>query len=84
MSKNNDIIMKSAALYGKLYLIPTTMGDCDPMDVLPQTVKEQSILLTIILLKMIRARKSIKEVNPEKKQSDLILFTLNKRTERTS
>jgi hypothetical protein len=24
--KNNDIIMKSAALYGKLYLIPTTMG----------------------------------------------------------
>jgi 16S rRNA (cytidine1402-2'-O)-methyltransferase len=27
------------------------------------------------------ARKSIKEVNPEKKQSDLILFTLNKRTE---
>jgi 16S rRNA (cytidine1402-2'-O)-methyltransferase len=27
------------ALLGKLYLIPTTMGDCDPMDVLPQTVK---------------------------------------------
>jgi 16S rRNA (cytidine1402-2'-O)-methyltransferase len=31
--------MKSATLLGKLYLIPTTMGDCDPMDVLPQTVK---------------------------------------------
>jgi 16S rRNA (cytidine1402-2'-O)-methyltransferase len=31
--------MKPATLLGKLYLIPTTMGDCDPMDVLPQTVK---------------------------------------------
>jgi 16S rRNA (cytidine1402-2'-O)-methyltransferase len=30
--------MKSATLLGKLYLT-TTMGDCDPMDVLPQTVK---------------------------------------------
>jgi 16S rRNA (cytidine1402-2'-O)-methyltransferase len=31
--------MKPATLLGKLYLIPTTMGDCEPMDVLPQTVK---------------------------------------------
>jgi 16S rRNA (cytidine1402-2'-O)-methyltransferase len=31
--------MKSLLSYGKLYLIPTTMGDCDPMDVLPQTIK---------------------------------------------
>jgi 16S rRNA (cytidine1402-2'-O)-methyltransferase len=30
--------MKSYSIR-KLYLIPTTMGDCDPMDVLPQTVK---------------------------------------------
>jgi hypothetical protein len=37
---------------GKLYLIPTTMGDCDPMDVLPQTVKEPLISLIIILLRM--------------------------------
>jgi 16S rRNA (cytidine1402-2'-O)-methyltransferase len=59
------------------------MGDCDPMDVLPQTIKEErSTLLTIV--ENDKTRKSIKEVNPEKKQSDLILFTLNKRTERTS
>jgi 16S rRNA (cytidine1402-2'-O)-methyltransferase len=82
MSKNNDIIMKSAALYGKLYLIPTTMGDCDPMDVLPQTIKRTIDFIDHYIVENDKtARKSIKEVNPEKKQSDLILFTLNKRTE---
>jgi 16S rRNA (cytidine1402-2'-O)-methyltransferase len=72
--------MKSA-FYGKLYLIPTTMGDCDPMDVLPQTIKEIDFIDHYIVENDKTARKSIKEVNPEKKQSDLILFTLNKRTE---
>jgi hypothetical protein len=31
--------MKPATLLGKLYLI-YNHGDCDPMDVLPQTVKK--------------------------------------------
>ena len=31
--------MKTSTSLGKLYLIPTTMGDCDPKDVLPQTIK---------------------------------------------
>ncbi|MBE0391423.1 SAM-dependent methyltransferase [Flavobacterium sp. PL002] len=74
--------MKSPTLLGKLYLIPTTMGECDPMDVLPQTVKRTIDFIDHYIVENEKtARKSIKEVSPEKKQSDLILFTLNKRTE---
>jgi 16S rRNA (cytidine1402-2'-O)-methyltransferase len=35
----------ASTILGKLYLIPTTMGDCDPMDVLPQTIKESIDLI---------------------------------------
>jgi 16S rRNA (cytidine1402-2'-O)-methyltransferase len=74
--------MKPNSSLGKLYLIPTTMGDCDPMDVLPQTVKRTIDFIDHYIVENDKtARKSIKEVNPEKKQSELVLFTLNKRTE---
>jgi len=74
--------MKPNTSVGKLYLIPTTMGDCDPMDVLPQTVKRTIDLIDYYIVENDKtARKSIKEVNPQKKQSELVLFTLNKRTE---
>ena len=74
--------MKPATLLGKLYLIPTTMGDCDPMDVLPQTIKRTIDFIDYYIVENEKtARKSIKEVQPEKKQSELILFVLNKRTE---
>ena len=66
----------------KLYLIPTTMGESDPMDVLPQTVKRSIDFIDHYIVENEKtARKSIKAVSPEKKQSELILFTLNKRTE---
>jgi 16S rRNA (cytidine1402-2'-O)-methyltransferase len=74
--------MKPNTSLGKLYLIPTTMGDCDPMAVLPQTVKRTIDFIDHYIVENDKtARKSIKEVNPEKKQSELVLFTLNKRTE---
>ncbi|KDN54952.1 SAM-dependent methyltransferase [Flavobacterium seoulense] len=74
--------MKSNATLGKLYLIPTTMGDCDPMDVLPQTIKRAIELIDYYIVENEKtARKSIKAVLPEKKQSDLVLFALNKHTE---
>ena len=74
--------MKTSALLGKLYLIPTTMGDCDPMDVLPQTIKRCIDLIDYYVVENDKtARKSIKEVSPEKKQSELKLFVLNKHTE---
>jgi 16S rRNA (cytidine1402-2'-O)-methyltransferase len=74
--------MKSSPLLGKLYLIPTTMGDCDPMDVLPQTIKRSIDGIDYYIVENEKtARKSIKAVHPNKKQSELILFTLNKHTE---
>jgi 16S rRNA (cytidine1402-2'-O)-methyltransferase len=74
--------MKASTLLGKLYLIPTTMGECDPMDVLPQTIKRAIDLIDYYIVENDKtARKSIKEVSPEKKQSELVLFLLNKRTE---
>ncbi|KQB43123.1 Tetrapyrrole (Corrin-Porphyrin) methylase family protein [Flavobacterium daejeonense] len=74
--------MKSSPQFGKLYLIPTTMGECDPMDVLPQTVKRTIDFIDHYIVENEKtARKSIKAVHPEKKQSDLILFALNKHTD---
>jgi 16S rRNA (cytidine1402-2'-O)-methyltransferase len=74
--------MNVASTLGKLYLIPTTMGDCDPMDVLPQTIKRSIDLINYYIVENEKtARKSIKSVNPEKKQSELVLFALNKHTE---
>ncbi|MFC5682820.1 SAM-dependent methyltransferase [Flavobacterium sp. MAHUQ-51] len=74
--------MKSSTFFGKLYLIPTTMGECDPMDVLPQTVKRTIDFIDHYIVENEKtARKSIKAVHPEKKQSDLVLFALNKHTD---
>lgn len=74
---------------GKLYLIPTTLGDTtttevvnDPMDVLPQTVKRIVELIDIYIVENEKtARKFIKSVAPEKVQATLNLSTLNKHTE---
>ncbi len=58
------------------------MGDCDPMDVLPQTIKRTIDFIDHYIVENEKtARKSIKIVQPEKKQSELVLFTLNKHTE---
>lgn len=75
---------------GKLYLIPTTLGDTtsneqpqnDPMDVLPQTVKRAVELLDIYIVENEKtARKFIKSIYPEKVQAALTLSALNKHTE---
>ena len=67
---------------GKLYLIPVTMGDCEPMDVLAQTIPRAIELInTYIVENEKTARKFIKSVVPSKIQSELILKTLNKHTE---
>lgn len=74
--------MKPIPFLGKLYLIPTTLGDSDPMDVLPQTIKRSIDFIDYYIVENEKtARKSIKGVNPEKKQSELNLFVLNKHTE---
>lgn len=67
---------------GNLYLIPVTLGDSNPADVLPQTVYRSIELLSVFVVENSKdARKFIKAVNPEKKQSELVLFELNKHTD---
>ena len=67
---------------GKLYLIPTTMGEMNPEDVLPILLyRTVEILNTYIVENEKTARKFIKSVQPNKIQADLQLSTLNKRTE---
>lgn len=67
---------------GKLYLIPVTMGDSDPMDVLPQTVKRAVGFIDHYIVENEKtARRSIKGIAPEKVQASLHLSVLNKHTE---
>ena len=74
--------MKDSIPTGTLYLIPITLGETtNPMDVLPQTVKRSIEMLDIFIVENEKtARKFIKSICPEKKQSDLILYPLNKHT----
>lgn len=68
--------------FGKLYLIPTTLGECDPNDVLPQSVKRVlNFIEDYIVENEKTARKFIKSVAPEKIQASLRLYPLNKHTE---
>lgn len=69
---------------GKIYLIPTTLGDNNPLEVLPLTVKETIDKLdTFIVENEKSARRFIKKIAPNKKQASLKLFLLNKHTDPT-
>jgi 16S rRNA (cytidine1402-2'-O)-methyltransferase len=69
---------------GKLYLIPTTLGDNDPIEVLPITVKKViEETDTFIVENEKTARRFIKKICPEKSQPSLKIFLLNKHTEET-
>ena len=66
---------------GKLYLIPTTLGDCNIDDVLPMSINRTINFIDIFIVENEKtARKCIKSTNPEKVQADLKLFSLNKHT----
>lgn len=74
--------MNTPNLKGKLYLIPTTLGESNAEEVLPQLVKR--VIETVdhyIVENEKTARKSIRAVFPEKIQSSLLLSTLNKHTD---
>ena len=67
---------------GKLYLIPTTLGDSNPIDVLPYSIKKIIEKVDYYIVENEKtARKSIKLVVPDKKQPSLHLSLLNKFTE---
>ncbi|HER40063.1 MAG TPA: SAM-dependent methyltransferase [Salinimicrobium catena] len=67
---------------GKLYLIPTTLGDNDPLEVLPDSVQHRvERLNTFIVENEKTARRAIKKLVPSKSQPSLKLFLLNKHTD---
>lgn len=64
---------------GFLYLIPTTLGDNEPMEVVPYLVKEVIEKLDFFIVENEKtARKFIKRITPEKSQPSLKLFSLDK------
>lgn len=75
------IVMSAPSTFGKLYLIPTTLGDNDPMEVLPISVKHFIDRTDYFIVENEKtARKFIKNISPEKSQPNLKLETLNKHT----
>jgi 16S rRNA (cytidine1402-2'-O)-methyltransferase len=77
--------MKQISLLGKLYLIPTTLGETEnPFDVLPQTIKRSIELMDYYIVENEKtARKFIKSICPEKVQASLKLSALNKHTQKS-
>jgi 16S rRNA (cytidine1402-2'-O)-methyltransferase len=73
---------KPIAILGKLYLIPTTLGECNPNDVLPSTIGRTIDFIDHYIVENEKtARKFIKLMNPKKVQAGLNISTLNKHTE---
>ena len=74
--------MKPVTFLGKLYLIPTTLGEMNPEEVLPVTIKRTLDFIDYYIVENEKtARRFIKNVHPEKKQPDLKISVLNKHTE---
>jgi 16S rRNA (cytidine1402-2'-O)-methyltransferase len=66
---------------GKLYLIPIPLGENEPLEVLPQTIKNTIEFIDDYIVENEKtARKFIKSICPEKVQATLRLNTLNKHT----
>lgn len=74
--------MKPISFLGNLYLIPTTLGEVQPEDVLPITIQRTiDVIGDYIVENEKTARKFIKLMQPQKVQADLRMHVLNKRTE---
>ncbi len=67
---------------GKLFLLPTTLGDNEPLEVLPISIKRAIEDIDYYIVENEKsARHFIKKVSPRKSQSGLHIETLNKYTE---
>ncbi|MGS2725877.1 SAM-dependent methyltransferase [Psychroserpens sp. BH13MA-6] len=68
--------------YGKLYLIPTRLGDNPPLEVLPISVKKVIEMIDDYIVENEKsARRFIKLINSRKQQSSLSFKVLNKYTQ---
>ncbi len=66
---------------GKLYLIPTTLGDNEPLEVLPISIKGAIEGIDHYIVENEKsARRFIKKISPRKSQQGLQMQTLNKYT----
>lgn len=66
---------------GQLFLIPTTLGDNSPLEVLPISVKKAIENITHYIVENEKtARRFIKKITPNKAQASLVLYPLNKFT----
>ncbi|WP_271406110.1 SAM-dependent methyltransferase [Tenacibaculum soleae] len=64
---------------GKLYLIPTTLGDTEPLEVMPISVKKVIEHLDHFIVENEKsARRFIKRITPQKAQPSLELLLLDK------
>lgn len=67
---------------GKLYLIPCTLGETPPLEVLPLLVKKAVELIDYYIVENEKsARRFIKNICPNKKQANLHIEIINKFTE---
>lgn len=67
---------------GKLYLIPTTLGENEPLEVLPISIKRTIEQLDHYIVENEKtARRFIKKISPRKSQPNLEIEVLNKYTE---
>lgn len=67
---------------GKLYLIPTTLGETEPLEVLPISIKQAIETITYYIVENEKsARHFIKKILPRKSQAELHIEQLNKFTE---
>ena len=66
---------------GKLYLIPTTLGDNEPLEVLPLSVKKVIERINHFIVENEKsARRFIKKITPRKSQPSLQIYKLDKFT----
>lgn len=68
--------------WGKLYLIPSTLGDNEPLEVLPISIKQAIERIDYYIVENEKtARHFIKKISPKKSQPSLNIEILNKFTE---
>ena len=66
-------------MIGKLYLIPTTLGETEPLEVMPLSVKKVVEQIDYYIVENEKsARRFIKKITPKKQQSNLTIKLLDK------
>jgi 16S rRNA (cytidine1402-2'-O)-methyltransferase len=69
-------------MIGKLYLIPTTLGDTEPLEVMPLSVKKVIEQIDYYIVENEKsARAFIKKISPKKSQPSLQIMSLDKYAE---